>query len=71
MTPAQALDHYKTQAEIARVLGCTQPSVAEWFDNEKIPHGRQYQLQIASGGALQADQPANRKEAPDTPAARP
>lgn len=66
MTPQDLLAHFKTQAEIARVLGCKQPSVCEWFDNGTIPEGRQYQIEIATGGALKADKPANRSPtAPD------
>jgi hypothetical protein len=65
MSPSEALDFFKTKAEIARVLGVKPPSVIEWFDAGVIPEGRQYQLELASCGALKADQPANRKtEAP-------
>lgn len=69
MTPAQVLEHYGTQAEIARVLGCKQPSIAEWFEKGEVPDGRQYQLEIASDGALKADKPANRKPEPTPEAA--
>lgn len=65
MTPQQVLDHFSTQAEIARVLGCKQPSVAEWFADGKIPDGRQYQLELATNGLLKADKPANRHPAED------
>ena len=60
MTPQEVLDHYGTQAEIAKVLGCKQPSVFEWFDKGFVPEGRQYQLELASGGVLKAEKPANR-----------
>ena len=60
MTPNQALEHFGSQAEIARVCGIKQPSVAEWFERGEIPEGRQYQLVLASGGTLTADRPANR-----------
>lgn len=63
MSPTEALDFFKTKAEIARVLGVKPPSVIEWFDAGVIPDGRQYQLELASAGALKADQPANRKVA--------
>lgn len=61
------MDHFGTQAEIARVLGCKQPSVAEWFDKGEVPEGRQYQLELATAGKLKADKPANRNPA-DEPA---
>jgi len=61
MTPQEVLSFFGSQSEIARVLGCTQPSVFEWFEKDAIPEGRQYQLEIASRGRLKADKPANRK----------
>ena len=45
---------------MARALGVDRASVAEW--REKIPEGRQYQIQIATGGKLKADKPALRTE---------
>lgn len=60
MTPQDLLNHYHTQAEIARVAGCNQPSVAEWFSDGKVPEGRQYQFELATNGKLKADKPANR-----------
>lgn len=63
MSPQQALEYFGTKAEIARVLGITAPSVVEWFDAGVIPEGRQYQLELATGGALKADRPANRTAA--------
>jgi hypothetical protein len=61
MSPSEALAHFRSKAEIARVLGIRASSVVEWFDANVIPEGRQYQLEIASGGLLRADLPANRK----------
>lgn len=60
MSPKQALKFFGTQATIARVLGVKAPSVSEWFDLGYLPEGRQYQLELASAGALRADLPANR-----------
>lgn len=67
MTPQQVLDHYGSQSEIARVLGCRQSSVFEWFEKGEVPDGRQYQIELATGGTLKADKPANRYPA-DEPA---
>ena len=64
MKPKDLLDIWPTQAEIARVLGLRSPSIAEWFTDGVIPEARQYQIEIASGGALRADKPANRKTNP-------
>ena len=57
MTPAQALAHYGSQAQIARSLGIRQPSVFLWFRNGRIPAGRQYQIELATQGILRADTP--------------
>jgi hypothetical protein len=70
MTPQQVLDHFGTQAEIARVLGCKQPSVAEWFEKGEVPDGRQYQLELATAGALKANKPANRNPADEAAATK-
>lgn len=61
MAPQDLLDHFGTQSEIARVLGCAQPSVFEWFEKGQIPEGRQYQIELATNGALRASKPANRR----------
>jgi hypothetical protein len=66
MTPSQVLEHYKTHAEIARVLGCRQSSVAEMFEKDQVPEGRQYQIELATRGKLRAELPADRR----TPAQR-
>jgi DNA-binding transcriptional regulator YdaS (Cro superfamily) len=60
MTPDQALQHFGSQTKLARALGLAQSTVAEWFANGVIPEARQYQVQLASCGALLADQPALR-----------
>jgi len=61
MKPAEALEYFGSKAELARVCGVAPPSVIEWFDNDEIPEGRQYQIELATGGKLKADRPANRK----------
>lgn len=61
MTPQDLLDFFKSQTEIAKALGCAQSSVAEWFENGRIPEGRQYQAELATGGMLRASRPADRR----------
>ena len=63
MKPEDLLKHYKTQTAIARSLGAAQSSVAEWFAKGYVPEGRQYQAELATGGALRADKPALRQDA--------
>lgn len=60
MTPKSVLQHFGSQAEIARALGLSQPSVFEWFASGEIPDTRQYQIELATGGQLRADKPALR-----------
>jgi DNA-binding transcriptional regulator YdaS (Cro superfamily) len=61
MSPEQAIKFFGTQAELARVLGVKQPSIAEWKEAGEIPEARQYQIELATNGELRADKPANRK----------
>lgn len=63
MTPSDLLKHYGSQTAIARALGCTQPSVNEWFEKDAVPEGRQYQAELATNGKLKAAKPANRDAA--------
>lgn len=63
MTPQDAIKYFGTQTKLATALGIYQSSVAEWVGNGAIPLTRQYQIQLATNGALQADVPALRHEA--------
>lgn len=60
MTPQELITHYRTQSGAAMALGCAQSTVAEWCADGAIPEGRQYQIELATGGALIADKPAFR-----------
>lgn len=60
MTPKQLLQFFGTQQAIADCLGCAQASVSAWFAQDEVPEGRQYQVQLATNGALVADAPALR-----------
>jgi hypothetical protein len=61
MTPNDLITLFKTQTEIAKALGCAQSSVAEWFETGRVPEGRQYQIELLTGGALRASKPADRR----------
>ena len=63
MTPKDVLSFFKTQANIARAVGCRQASVAEWFQAGAVPDGRQYQIELATKGKLRASRPALRSKA--------
>lgn len=63
MTAQELLEYFGSKTAIARALGCSPASVAEWFDPEiGVPEGRQYQAQIATMGMLRADTPALRQK---------
>ena len=52
MTKDQAIAHFGTQAALARALGIQRAAVHGW---RGVPLGRQYQLEVLTGGALKAD----------------
>ena len=62
MTPNDLLKFYGTKSEIARVGGCTLPSVGDWFEKGEVPETRQYQFELATKGALRAAWPADRRK---------
>jgi DNA-binding transcriptional regulator YdaS (Cro superfamily) len=53
MTKQQAITHYGTQAALARALGVNRAAINGWGD--AIPLGRQFQLEVLTGGVLKAD----------------
>jgi DNA-binding transcriptional regulator YdaS (Cro superfamily) len=57
MTPQQVIDHFKGQTAAARALGLAQSSVADWVASGAVPKLRQWQIELATRGALQADTP--------------
>ena len=61
MSPQELITHFRTQAAAAKALGCAQSTVAEWCSDGTIPEGRQYQIELATAGALVADKPALRE----------
>ena len=54
MSPQELITHFSTQAAAAKALGCAQSTVAEWCSDGTIPEGRQYQIELATAGALVA-----------------
>lgn len=54
MTKSQAIAHFGSAANLARALGVSRSAITHW--PEQIPLGRQYQIEIATHGALRADQ---------------
>ena len=53
MTFDQFIKHFGTQQKAANALGLKQPSINAW--RKGIPYPRQFQIQVITGGILQAD----------------
>lgn len=62
MTPQQAIAHFESLPKLAKALGVAPASVYDWLNAGSIPETRQYQIELATGGALKADKPALRVE---------
>jgi len=55
MTITEVLDHFGGINETAKALGITYQAVKQWTDRGQVPEGRQFQIQLLTGGALVAD----------------
>lgn len=60
MTTDQALQYFGSIPRLARALGVAPASVYDWLNAGAIPEVRQYQIELATTGALKADKPALR-----------
>jgi len=52
MTKDDAIKHFGSASALAEALAVTRQAVSDW---QQIPLGRQYQLQVLTGGELVAD----------------
>jgi DNA-binding transcriptional regulator YdaS (Cro superfamily) len=52
MRTAEVIEHFGSQAAVARALNIKPPSVAEW--GETVPPLRQLQIEKITGGVLKA-----------------
>lgn len=52
MKTADAIEHFESSARVAGALGISRTAVSLW--GEDVPLGRAYQLQVLTGGVLQA-----------------
>lgn len=57
MTPQAVIAHFGTQQAAGSALGVSQGAIAQWVAAGRVPALRQWQIQLATGGALQADRP--------------
>ena len=51
MTKKEVLSHFGGTVKTAKALGISHVSVSLW---DKVPKGRQYEIQILTGGKLKA-----------------
>ena len=54
MNYSDLIKHFKSQAEIARAINLSQPSVWQW-QTSGVPEDRQLEFQRLTGGKLKAD----------------
>jgi hypothetical protein len=55
MTPNDLRQHFGFQVAISRAVGISEQAVSRWFRRDRVPLGRQYEIQILTGGKLRAD----------------
>lgn len=55
MTIQDLLDHFGTQTAIAKALGTSVQVVSAWNAKNRVPLGRQYEIQVLTCGKLRAD----------------
>lgn len=60
MNPKQVIDHFGGIPAAAVALGLKAPTIYDWIKAGEIPEARQYQVEMATAGALRADKPALR-----------
>lgn len=50
MKTQDAIDHFGNASKLAKALRISKSAVSRW--GEYVPHGRQYELYVLTGGAL-------------------
>ena len=55
MTPSEVVAHFGSVRRVTETLGITQQAFSNWQRRGYIPLGRQYELQILTGGRLVAE----------------
>lgn len=53
MTLKEAIEYFGTRSELAKKLNISLPAISFW--KNKIPMGRQYQIELMTNGELKAD----------------
>ena len=55
MNMQDLISHFGSQTAVARALGTSVQVVSAWKTKNRIPLGRQYEIQILTAGKLRAD----------------
>jgi hypothetical protein len=63
MLKSVVIEHFGSQAEVARRLGITKGAVSQW--PELIPKGSAYQVEVETGGELKVDPIDYERRSPD------
>lgn len=66
MTKEEAIKHFGGAPALAEALGVFRQAVYQW---DEIPAGRQFQIELLTGGALKADPAPPKDPKPTTNAA--
>ena len=56
MNMQDLINHFGSQTAIAKAVGTSVQVVSAWKKKNRIPMGRQYEIQILTAGKLRADQ---------------
>lgn len=65
MTITEVIKHFGDIAGTAAKLGITYQAVQQWVKRDRIPSGRQYQIQLITKGRLKAAGKTSNKPAQD------
>jgi hypothetical protein len=55
VTPDQVFQHFGGRSQTAKALKVKYQAVAQWADKGKVPKGRQFEIELLTGGLLKAD----------------
>ena len=54
MTPDEVINHYSNKRGVTEALGVSRQVVDQWIRRGLVPMGRQFEIQILTGGGLRA-----------------
>lgn len=64
MTPQQVIDYFGgTIPKAAKALDVTYQAIAQWIEADKVPRGRQFEIQDLTEGDLKVDKSFKKKVA--------